>query len=90
MQDVEERIKTLIVNKLGVELQVNADEITPETPLVEGGLNLDSVNLLELIVLIEKEFGVTIEDEDLSIDLIRNIGSLAGYMRERLGSGSSR
>ena len=88
MLDVEERIKALIVNKLA--LGVNAQEITWDTPLVEGGLNLDSVNLLELIVLLEEEFGVTVEDEDLSLDLIRSIGSLGTYVRERMGSRSAR
>lgn len=90
MLDVEHRIKTLIVDKLGVDLAMNPDEITPATPLVEGGLNLDSVNLLELIVLIEEEFGVTVEDEDLSLDLIRNIGSLGAYVKERMGSRPAR
>ncbi len=61
-------------------------KVTPDTPLIEGGLGLDSVNLLELIVAIEEHFGITIEDEDLSIALIATVGSLAGYVRGKLAS----
>jgi hypothetical protein len=52
-------------------------------PLVEGGLNLDSVNLLELIVKVEDAFGVTIEDEDISAERFSTLGSHAAFVRHR-------
>jgi len=81
-QHVESKIKQIIVNDL--ELDLKGKSLTNETPLLDEGLNLDSVNVLELISLIEEEFGVTIRDEDMSAELIGTIGSLAAYVRKEL------
>jgi len=81
-QNVESKIKQIIVNDL--ELDLKGKSLTSETPLLDEGLNLDSVNVLELISLIEEAFGVTIRDEDMSAELIGTIGSLAAYVRKQL------
>jgi len=83
MQDVEGRIKKIIVENL--ELGAKVKPLTDETPLIDGGLNMDSINVLELVSLIEEEFGITVRDEDINIELLANIGSLANYVRKRLG-----
>src|SRR5437773_12266583 len=50
---VEERVKTIIVEQLGVD----ADEVTPEASFVED-LGADSLDTVELIMAFEEEFGV--------------------------------
>ena len=82
MQDVEARIKKIIVENL--ELGTKTKQVTYETPLIDGGLNMDSINVLELISLIEEEFGITVRDEDMSVELLGTIASLAAYVRKRL------
>jgi acyl carrier protein len=82
MQDVEARIKRIIVEKL--ELGTKTKQLTSETPLIDGGLNMDSINVLELISLIEEEFGIVVGDEDMNIELLGNIGSLAAYVRTQM------
>jgi acyl carrier protein len=57
-----------------------------ETALIEGGLNLDSVNLLELLVRVEEGFGITIEDEDINAELVATLGSLAAFVRRKLAA----
>ncbi len=83
MQDLEARIKKIIVENL--ELVVKTKQVTYETPLIDGGLNMDSINVLELISLIEEEFGITVRDEDMSVELLGTIASLAAYVRGRMG-----
>ena len=61
--------------------------IKAETPLLSSGLNLDSVAVLELVVEVENQFGVTFEDEDLSVELFSSVGSLASAVEKKL-SGS--
>lgn len=61
-----------------------AHSIAVDTPLIEGGVNMDSVNLLELLVMVEEEFSVTVEDEDLSVDLLRDVRSLGAFVQARL------
>jgi acyl carrier protein len=56
---VEEQIRKIIVEQLGV----SAEEVKPEASFLED-LNADSLDLTELIMAIEEEFGVEIGDED--------------------------
>ena len=82
IQDVEVRIKQIIVENL--ELGAKAKHLTYETPLIDGGLNMDSINVLELISLVEEEFGITVRDEDMSVELLGNVASLAAYVKEQM------
>ncbi len=59
MSDVEARVKSLIVEKLGVK----ETEVTPEASFTTD-LGADSLDTVELIMDLEKEFGVQISDED--------------------------
>ena len=52
--------------------------------MIDGGLNMDSINVLELISLIEEEFGITVRDEDMSVELLGTIASLGAYIRRQL------
>jgi acyl carrier protein len=54
-----DRLKKLIVEQLGVD----EEEVTPQASFVED-LNADSLDLVELIMSIEEEFGMEISDED--------------------------
>lgn len=56
---VEDRVKAIIVEQLGVE----ADEVTPEATFVED-LGADSLDTVDLFMAIEDEFGVSISDDD--------------------------
>ena len=58
---VEERVKTIIVEQLGVD----ADEVTPEASFVED-LGADSLDTVELIMAFEEEFGVEISRSSTS------------------------
>ena len=50
---------------------------TPETSLREGGLELDSVDILEVIVAIEHKFGVKVDDAESGKKYFRTIGTIA-------------
>jgi acyl carrier protein len=56
---MEEKVKKIIIDQLGV----SADQITPDAAFVDD-LGADSLDLTELIMAMEEEFGVEIEDED--------------------------
>ncbi|MFQ5966787.1 MAG: acyl carrier protein [Acidimicrobiia bacterium] len=57
--EAETRLKTLLVNELGLE----EDKITPEATFEED-LEVDSLGVVELLMALEDEFGVTIPDEE--------------------------
>ena len=59
MSEIETKVKAIIVDKLGVD----ESEVTPEASFT-GDLGADSLDTVELIMDLEKEFGVTIPDEE--------------------------
>jgi acyl carrier protein len=59
MSAIESKVKAIIVDKLGVE----ESQVTPEASLT-ADLNADSLDTVELIMEFEKEFGVSIPDEE--------------------------
>ena len=59
MATIEERVRDLIVEQLGV----NADEVTSKASFVDD-LKADSLDTVELIMAFEEEFGIDIPDED--------------------------
>ncbi|MEQ3550181.1 phosphopantetheine-binding protein [Pseudonocardia nematodicida] len=60
-----DRIKKMIVSRL--DLPIEPDWITDDQPLFGRGLELDSLDVLELYVAIEAEFGVALYDSDMSV-----------------------
>ena len=59
MSDIQKKVTDIIVDKLGVE----ESQVTPEASFT-AALNADSLDTVELIMEFEKEFGVSIPDED--------------------------
>ena len=59
MASVEEKVKHIIVEQLGVD----AEEVKPEASFVDD-LGADSLDVVELVMALEEEFGLEISDED--------------------------
>ena len=78
--DLFERIKEIIVEQLGVE----PDKITMEARFKED-LDADSLDLVELIMAFEDEFGGEISDEEAQ--KIKTVGQAVEYLKERMGAG---
>src|SRR6185503_16172467 len=71
-----DRLKKIVVEQLGVD----EDEVKPEASFVDD-LNADSLDLVELIMSLEEEFGTEISDEDA--EKIRTVGDAVEYIDER-------
>jgi len=77
------RIKQAIVSAL--RLPIPPDEIEDDAPLFGEGLGLDSIDALELVLELERTFGVTISDEQTGAAVLRSVGSIAEFI-ERGGT----
>ena len=73
MSETEIKVKDIIVDKLGVD----AAEVSPEKSFT-GDLGADSLDTVELIMEFEKEFGVTIPDDDA--EKIETVGDAIAYI----------
>ena len=61
MEDLIKKLKTGIIEVLNLE-DMEIEDVDTEAPLFNEGLGLDSIDALELIVMMEKEYGLKIED----------------------------
>ena len=69
------RVIELLISRL--RLDRSSKELDPDTPLFGSGLCLDSVDAVEIVVVLESEFGIWLdEDEDESMFTLRTINSL--------------
>jgi acyl carrier protein len=80
---IRANLKKLIVTTL------NLDGLTPESigddePLFGSGLGLDSVDALELVVALEKEYGISIASHEVDKSVFGSLASLAGFVERRL------
>jgi acyl carrier protein len=76
------KLKRLIVSALKLE-DVSPDQIPDDEPLIGAGLNLDSIDALELVVQLEKEFGIKISNSEESRAALSTIAKLAQFIRDR-------
>ena len=77
-----EFLKKMIIDTLKLE-DVTVQEIESEAPLFIEGLGLDSIDALELVVAIEKLFGIIIQDEDIGKKAFASIDALTRFIQER-------
>ena len=78
MAEVAEKVKAIIVDKLGVD----ASEVK-ETASFTNDLGADSLDTVELIMEFEKEFGINIPDEDAG-EKIATVGDAIAYIESKL------
>ncbi len=75
---IVERARQLVVS--GLRLEIDPAGIIEDAPIFGEGLGLDSIDALELVVLVEEEFGVAVPDEDAARRAFASLGALADYI----------
>ncbi len=80
---IAERIQKFLVHQFPATKNVGREE-----PLLKNGL-IDSLGVLEVVTFIEKEFGITLTDEELLPENFESIGSISNFVRHKMnGSGT--
>ena len=82
LDTLKHRLKELLIERLKFE-DMTPDDIGDDDPLFEGGLGLDSIDALEIVVMLESEFGLKIKNESSAREHFRSVGSLAQFVKER-------
>lgn len=83
MNDLKTKLKELLIERLKFE-DMTPDDIKDDDPLFAGGLGLDSIDALEIVVMLETEFGIKVKNESAARDNFHSISSLADFVKHRL------
>lgn len=84
-QALKERIKTMLVENLM--LQTTAGEIGDDLPLFgPGGLGLDSVDALQIVVALDKNFGLKIPDPAAAKQILQNVNTIVEAVQKKLAA----
>lgn len=81
MEDLKQKLKEQIIEALNLE-DMDPSEIETDEPLFGDGLGLDSIDALELIVLLEKHYGIKIENPKEGQKIFYSVKTLAEYITE--------
>ena len=81
MEELKQNLKEQIIERLNLE-DINIADISNDMPLFGGGLGLDSIDALELIVLLENDYGVELENPEEGKEVFSTINSMADYIEK--------
>lgn len=80
--ELKSQIKQLLVENLM--LQITAEEIGDDQPLFgPGGLGLDSVDALQLVVALDKNYGLKLSDTEVARKVLQTVNTIAATVQER-------
>jgi acyl carrier protein len=82
--DIKEKLKEVIITDLAIE-GVSVESVEDDKPIFgEEGLGLDSLDAVELVVVIHKHFGVQIKDMAKGREVFQSINTLSEFIRENV------
>ncbi len=79
--DIRAALKQAIIKELNLE-DVSPEDIVDDAPLFGEGLGLDSLDAIELVVLVQRHFGVNMEDMEDAKSAFSSLGALVRYIEE--------
>ncbi|MBW1641358.1 MAG: acyl carrier protein [Deltaproteobacteria bacterium] len=81
-------LKAKIIDTLCL-TDVTPEDIEENEPLVGGVLGIDSIDILELVMMIEEDYSIRIANKDLAVKAFSSLKSLATYIHENLPNASN-
>ena len=64
-------------------IDVQPDDIKADEQLVGGNLGIDSIDVLEMVIMMEKDYGLTIDNKDLGAKVFASLRTMADFIRLR-------
>lgn len=81
LENIRYELKKQIIEELNIE-DIKPEDIVDDAPLFGDGLGLDSIDALELVVLLEKNYGIKITDEEVGKRVLASINTMAEFILE--------
>jgi acyl carrier protein len=84
-EELKTQLKQQIIQYLNL-METTPDDIADDEPLFGDGLGLDSIDSIELIVLLEREYGIKIQDPKEGRKILVDINTMADYIQSHVTS----
>jgi acyl carrier protein len=81
MEKLIKELQVKIVDVLNL-VDVQPDDIKADNQLVGGDLGIDSIDVLEMVIMIERDYGVKIDNRDLGLKVFATLETLAEYIHK--------
>jgi len=81
LTELKQKLKEQIIEELNLQ-DIKPEDIPDDAPLFVEGLGLDSIDALELVVILEKYHGVKIPDETVGRKVLQSITAMAEFVQE--------
>ncbi|MHC4792207.1 MAG: phosphopantetheine-binding protein [Planctomycetota bacterium] len=81
MEKLLNELKVKMVEILNL-VDVQPDDINEDDQLVGGSLGIDSIDVLEMVIMIEKDYGIKIDNKELGVKVFATLKTLTGYIYE--------
>ena len=82
MDTIIEKLKVQIIKQLNLE-DVTPEQIDPDAPLFDSDLGLDSIDALEIIVMLEREYGLKIQSKEEGQKIFYSMRTMAEFIAEK-------
>jgi acyl carrier protein len=82
LDGIKEKIRHILSNDL--DANVKTDHIQDDVSLYEDGLGLDSISIVNLILLLEQKFEISFEEDDLNYELFTSINKLSEVIASKV------
>ena len=79
---IENDLKEMVINDLGMK-HISLDEFGDDTELFGDGIGLDSLDAVELVVLIQKKYGIKVESIEENREAMATVATLAAFIQEQ-------
>jgi len=86
-ETLEQQVKAAIIRCL--RMPISPDEIQADVPLFDEGLGLDSIDALELVLELQRSFGVEVSDEQMGRRVLRSVKTIVEFIEESKNGRSS-
>ena len=82
LQEIRKTLKVKLIEQLSLE-DITPEEIADDMPLFGEGLDLDSLDAVEIIVLLQRNFEVEVKDAQKSREIFKTVNTLAEYIYQQ-------
>lgn len=89
LEELKKELKELLVENLSLE-DIDPEEIGDDEPLFDDeGVGLDSLDGVEIVVMLQRNYGLDVKDMQKGTEIFQSINTLAGYVAENQPDNSS-